>query len=61
MPAFGRMRQEDHQFEASLNYVVKPHLKLPPQKKLGMIMIFSFFPFSAFYTVRFTANFLLSQ
>jgi hypothetical protein len=27
IPAFGRVRQEDQEFEASLSYMAKPYLK----------------------------------
>jgi hypothetical protein len=27
IPALRRLRQEDHEFEASLDYTVRPHLK----------------------------------
>jgi hypothetical protein len=29
IPALGRLRQEDHKFEASLGYIVIPSLKTP--------------------------------
>jgi hypothetical protein len=31
--ALGRLKQEDHEFEASVGYVVKPCLKQEQQKK----------------------------
>jgi hypothetical protein len=33
IPAFGRLRQEDHEFKTSLGYVAKPCLKKRKRKK----------------------------
>jgi hypothetical protein len=30
IPAFGRLRQEDHEFKASFGYIVRPCLKIKP-------------------------------
>jgi hypothetical protein len=33
IPAPGRLRQEDHEFEASPGYIMKPHLKKKKKRK----------------------------
>jgi hypothetical protein len=33
-PIFLRLRQEDHEFEASLGYIASPYLKTQKEKKL---------------------------
>jgi hypothetical protein len=32
-PAFGRLRQEDQKFQASLGYMISPCQKKPPKKQ----------------------------
>jgi hypothetical protein len=39
IPAFGRLRQEDKQFEVSLGYVISPCLKKP---KLNQVSVAHF-------------------
>jgi hypothetical protein len=33
IPALGRLRQEDHEFQASLEYIVRSYLKTPKKEK----------------------------
>jgi hypothetical protein len=54
-PAFGRLRQEDCEFEASLDYTVKPCLKNKNNNKKGFLyLLFFFFRFNIlFFPLRF--------
>jgi hypothetical protein len=36
IPALGRLRQEEHEFDANLGYIVKPCLKKPKEKKSNL-------------------------
>jgi hypothetical protein len=38
IPALGRLRQEDHELEASLGYIVRPCLKKRKRKKSEQII-----------------------
>jgi hypothetical protein len=33
IPAFGRVRQEDYEFEASVGYIMRPCLKIKKKQK----------------------------
>jgi hypothetical protein len=40
IPALGRLRQEDYEFKASLDYIARTCLKRPKKKKNSFVTLF---------------------